>query len=280
MGERTLRWDRRQLFQLVPPVEIVDAIRQLGRKIAPKYYRGLPYLPSLECLATHGEIAVSEPGVLFEDGLIILQLTGCPWPRQSSMRLRIRSGEVPVEIEVIIERPCGKRLCPWCEEEWRAYRTARIFSGANGVQARRLRFLTITAPPEVDCPSKWNATVFPRFGQVWRALRRRYPFLDAYAAVKEYHQRGLLHIHVLVRQSSAALLPKEDVRPGGAVAELLQRRGFGSHSWQAVTKARGGVKGVVGYMTKQLTETVQHVPPGTRVDTCSRNWPIGWKKYR
>lgn len=249
--------------------QIEKAIHLLGRKIGPKHYKP----------GTEGDFPkVSR----YSDDLWVLDLTECPTPKASVYSLPIGDGLEP-DVKVEICRPCESRTCPECQVPWRRKIAARIFSGGQypsgaTVHPRRFHLWTITPPGTADDIEEWNRTVAPRFRQVWVAMKRRFPVLEAYSHVKEFQERGLLHLHVLVRQQHKANLPKKDLVPEGWVSKLLERRGFGSHRWRHITEI--GV--TVGYMTKHLLDTIdnERFPRHARAVAFSINWGLSWKQHR
>jgi hypothetical protein len=185
--------------------------------------------------------------------------------------------------------PCSRRRCPVCGPDWKRYHLARAFSGTNGVPIDLLRFWTLTPPAQVDDYSKYNRTACARFRLVWRQMGRRYSYLAggdggaAYFGTKEFFRDGLIHLHVLVRQEAADLLPRADFGDGGWLQNNLVKHGFGPiHSWREVERARGGAAGAVSYITKYALKAAldEQFPKGTRVDFWSNKWSIEWRQHQ
>ena len=191
-------------------------------------------------------------------------------------------GVIEAETRERVEVGCRGRTCPGCAPSWRRYHAARLVSGTVGVPVDQLRFWTVTGPGQVSDVEAWNRSLLERYAEAWRALRRRHPFVEAYYGAKEFQQRGVLHLHMLVRQRTGDLLPRGDLGSDGWVSRMLVNYGFGPQfAWYRVEPRKGGVNGAVAYVGKYLLKSAHdsRFVRGAHVDFWSRNWSLVWRQH-
>jgi hypothetical protein len=145
-----------------------------------------------------------------------------------------------------------------------------MMAGFDGVEPGEILLLTLTAPGEPGLAHVWNRTASIRWNAFITYLRRAFPgACIEFWKVGEIQERGLVHYHVVLR--GLRFLPVELLR------RLAVQAGFGPWVWIGrPERAKGGVKGLLGYYGKYMVKGTRRWWLMQHVVTHSRSWRQNW----
>lgn len=165
--------------------------------------------------------------------------------------------------KVVIFKPrCRMWDCPQCSQINKALWTWRASHGASWLEANgaRLAFVTLTSHEKLDAAG--SIAVLPSaWGKVRDRMRRAAPNSE-YFIVPEAHKNGRVHLHMI----TSATLPRKWWK------DAPRACGMGYKNDAREVKSVGGV---VGYVSKYLTKTLQfsNFGKGFRRVRTSQGWP-------
>ena len=168
---------------------------------------------------------------------------------------------------------CKSRRCPVCGPKWKKMAQARLARGIEGQPLERVLFITLTAPGDVDA-QQFNENASRYWNHFMVSLKRKFPGAQLdYYRVGEFQKRGHIHFHVVIRGLNYL--------PHDILQRLAIRAGFGEIYWiKRVEAAKGGIRGLLGYLGKYLLKEAELWPRGKRVVTTSRGWAVDWRPVK
>ena len=151
--------------------------------------------------------------------------------------------------------PCKRFKCPYCGKIRRKQVMDKV---KRGFGSDRVRFLTLTIPPQID---NYKGR---RLMKAWNRFRTRIKQLFSgfkYFWVKEFTKKGIRHLHIMINVYIPIAVIKRVWKKATTYTVKVQNGREERETFASITHISGSKKrkimNAAGYMTKYMTKQMQ-----------------------